>query len=48
MAVWTAEQLTRIGNAQELQLASRRADGILRPYVTMWVVRVDGIYVRSA
>ena len=49
MAVWTAEQLTRIGNAQELQLASRRADGILRPYVTMWVVRVgDGIYIRSA
>jgi hypothetical protein len=40
---------TRIGQAEELQLASNRADGSLRPFVTMWVVRVgDELYVRSA
>jgi hypothetical protein len=49
MATWTDEDLTRIGEAQELQLASSRPDGTMRPYVTMWVVRAgDGLYVRSA
>jgi hypothetical protein len=38
-----------IGNAEELELASTRPDGTLRPYITMWVVRVgDDLYVRSA
>ncbi|HET9061567.1 MAG TPA: DUF2255 family protein [Acidimicrobiales bacterium] len=46
---WTAEQLERIGRAEELQLASRGPDRTLRPYTTMWVVRVDDdLYVRSA
>lgn len=46
---WTADQLERIGRAEELQLASRRPDGTLRTYTTMWVVRVgDDLYVRSA
>jgi hypothetical protein len=46
---WTGDQLRRIGDADELQLASRRADGSLRPYVTIWVVRDgDQVYVRSA
>jgi len=46
---WTEQQLTRIGNATELELASLWSDGTLRPYTTMWVVRVgDGLYVRSA
>lgn len=46
---WTPEQLQRIGDATELQIASRRADGSLRPFVTIWVVRTgDEIYVRSA
>jgi hypothetical protein len=46
---WTADQLRRVGDATELELASRRPDGTLRPYVTMWVVRVgDDLYVRSA
>jgi len=46
---WTEQQLTRIGSATELELASRRSDGTLRPYTTMWVVRVgDDLYVRSA
>lgn len=46
---WTSDELDRIGDAEELELASRRSDGSLRPFVTMWVVRVgDDAYVRSA
>jgi hypothetical protein len=46
---WTSQELERIGNAEELRLASRRPDGTLRPHTTMWVVRVgDDLYVRSA
>lgn len=49
MTAWTADELTRIGRAEELRLASTRPDGTLRPYVTMWVVRAgDDLYVRSA
>jgi len=49
MSDWTADDLTRIGAAEELQVSSTRADGSLRPYVTIWVVRVgDEIYIRSA
>jgi hypothetical protein len=46
---WTAEDLSRIGRAEELGIASRRPDGSLRPFVTIWFVRVgDDLYVRSA
>jgi len=46
---WTADELEKIGDADELQLASRRTDGSLRPFVTIWVVTaVDDVYVRSA
>lgn len=49
MTTCTNEELSRIGEAEELQLASARADGRFRPYVTMWVVRAgDDLYVRSA
>ena len=49
MSEWTADELTRIGTAEELKVASTRADGTLRPYVTIWVVRAgDDIYIRSA
>jgi hypothetical protein len=49
MSAWTGDELGRIGAAEELQLASLRRDGTLRPYVTMWVVRAgDNLYVRSA
>jgi hypothetical protein len=49
MITWTPDELTRIGSAEELEVSSTRADGTLRPYVTIWVVRVgDEIYVRSA
>jgi hypothetical protein len=47
-ATWTADELDRIGAAEELQLASVRRDGTLRNPVTMWVVRHgDDLYVRS-
>jgi hypothetical protein len=46
---WTAEELSAIGRTAELRVASRRPDGSLRPYVTIWVARSgDDIYVRSA
>lgn len=49
MRTWMQDELDRIGGAEELRLASVRADGTLRPYVTMWVVRAgDELYVRSA
>jgi hypothetical protein len=49
MTTWTADELDRIGRAEELRLASVRGDGTLRPYVIMWVVRAgDDLYVRSA
>ena len=46
---WTSEELSRIGDAEELRIASTRTDGTLRPFVIIWVVRVgDDLYVRSA
>jgi hypothetical protein len=49
MGTWTSDELNRVGDAEELQLSSRRKDGTLRPYVTMWVVRAgNDVYVRSA
>src|SRR5438132_10521035 len=48
MSEWTSGDLTRIGTAEELQIASVRADGTLRKPVTIWVVRDgDSLYVRS-
>lgn len=49
MSKWARDELETIESTQELQLASKRPDGKLRSYVTMWVVRVDDdVYVRSA
>jgi hypothetical protein len=49
MASWTAAELDEIERADELHLASRRADGSLRRPVTIWMVRVgDDVYVRGA
>jgi len=48
MNAWTADELDRIGAADELQIASLDAHRSLRPYTTIWVVRVgDELYVRS-
>jgi hypothetical protein len=48
MTAWTSDELAKIEQADELQLASLRQDGTQRTPVTMWVVR-DGndLYVRS-
>jgi hypothetical protein len=49
MTGWTADELLKIGDADELGIASRRPDGSLRPFVTIWGVRLgDDLYVRSA
>ena len=49
MTAWTDDELGQIERADELQITSRRSDGSLRPYVTIWVVRsADEVYVRSA
>ena len=48
MTAWTSEELSKIGTAEELQIASLRGDGTLRKPVTIWVVRLsDDLYVRS-
>ena len=49
MTSWTTDELSRIGDADELRISSVRKDGTLRPYITIWVVRAgDELYVRSA
>ena len=48
MSTWTSDELSKIGAAEELDLASVRSDSTLRKPVTMWVVRRDDdLYVRS-
>ena len=48
MTTWTSDELDKIGNAEELQIASLRQNGTLRKPVTIWVVRVgNDLYVRS-
>ena len=48
MATWTSAELNKIGNAEELLIASLRADDTLRKPVIIWVVRLgDELYVRS-
>jgi hypothetical protein len=47
MTTWQSEELNKIGQAEELQLASLQEDETLRKPVTIWVVRVgDDLYVR--
>jgi hypothetical protein len=48
MSTWMSDELDRIGEAEELKIASVRRDGTLRRRVTIWVVRHgDDLYVRS-
>jgi hypothetical protein len=47
-SAWTTDELATFGTADEVQLAVRRADGMLRRPVTIWIVRVgDDLFVRS-
>jgi len=49
MSRWSEEELAAIGRAVEIRVASRRPDGTMRGFATIWAVRVgDAIYVRSA
>jgi hypothetical protein len=49
MAGWTEDELAKIGGTDEIKVSSVRADGSLRRFVTIWVVRSgDELYVRSA
>lgn len=49
MSAWTGNELSRIGGATELRIASQRTDGTLRPFVTIWHATLDGeLYIRSA
>ncbi len=48
MTGWTSDELTKIGSAEELQIASLRGDGTLRNPVTIWVVRLgEDLYGRA-
>jgi hypothetical protein len=49
MSRWTEDELRRIGNAQELDIAPVRRNGELRSATPIWVVRAgDDLYVRAA
>lgn len=48
MTGWSPDDLTALGAAHEIALATERPDGTARHAVTIWVVRVgDDLYVRS-
>jgi hypothetical protein len=48
MTEWTRDELTKIGAADELEIASLRRDGTVGNPTTIWVVRLgDELYVRS-
>jgi hypothetical protein len=48
MSAWTAADLDAVDDTAEIQIASRRRDGSLRPARIVWVVRHDdALYVRS-
>jgi hypothetical protein len=49
MTAWTDNELSLIGNADELEISAVRNDGTLRAPRPIWVVRADDdLYVRAA
>jgi hypothetical protein len=49
MTAWTADDLRRIGEAEELEISPVRRTGELRRRTPIWVVRAeDDLYVRAA
>ena len=47
-ANWTADELDRVGRAEELEIAPQRRDGSLSRPLPIWVVRTgDDLYIRS-
>jgi hypothetical protein len=48
MSGWTSDDLTRIGSAEEVELAPVGEDGAPGRPVTIWIVRLgDDLFVRS-
>lgn len=48
MTDWTADELARIGDSEELEIATARSDDSFRKPTTIWVVRLDDdVFVRS-
>lgn len=48
MTHWTADELARLGGADEMHIAGRRADGSHARAVIVWMVRLgDEVYTRS-
>lgn len=48
MSGWNSDDLSRIGNTEEIQIASVRRDGTFSNPTTIWTVRVDDdLYIRS-
>ena len=48
MTTWTKDELRKVAEAEELEIASVRRDGTLGKPVTIWVVQHDDdLYVRS-
>ena len=49
MTAWATDELTKLGRAEEIDMAVRRPDGRLRNRVTVWgVPQGTALYVRSA
>ena len=49
MAGWSDDELRRIGDAEELEIAPVRRNGELRRRTPIWAVRAgDALYVRAA
>ena len=47
--MWSDDELRRVGDAQELQIAPVKRDGSLRKPLPIWVARAgDDLYVRAA
>ena len=47
-AIWTPDDIRRIGSADELQIAAKHTDGTLRRWLPIWVVCVsEQVYVRT-
>lgn len=45
---WSLEQLARVDQAPELEIATRRPDSSLRRWLPIWVVRAnDEVFVRT-
>jgi len=48
MTAWAKDELTKMGRAEEVEIAVRRPDGQLRNRVTVWTVKYgDALFVRS-